>query len=186
MASSQYNQYYGPDRGRLRTEGEGNYGGGWAAQYNDVNQFLQFDFSKVTKLTAVATQGRSDADWMVTSYTLAYSVDGGSFTTYGEGDGQVSNILLLHLLKINTVQWYLWNTPCALLRLKGNIQGTKLAGYQILPFQSLKYKIDPFRLCGKHLSLSFFRYLTATAWTEMKLWAISLTHPSLHALYNFV
>ena len=132
MASSQYNQYYGPDRGRLRTEGEGSYGGGWAAQYNDVHQFLQFDFSKVTKLTAVATQGRSEADWMVTSYTLAYSVDGGSFTTYGEGDGQVSNSLLLHLSKINTVQWCLWNTPCALLRLKGNIQGTKLAGYQIV------------------------------------------------------
>lgn len=44
---------------------------------------------KVTKVTAVATQGRSDADWMVTSYTLAYSVDAGSFIAYGDGDGQV-------------------------------------------------------------------------------------------------
>lgn len=94
-ASSQYNQYYGPDRGRLRTEVEGSYGGGWAAQYNDVNQFLQFDLGKVTKMTAVATQGRSNANWMVTSYTLAYSVDGGSFTPYGGGDGQASDIFLL-------------------------------------------------------------------------------------------
>ena len=100
VASSQYNQYYGPDRGRLRTEGEGSYGGGWAAQYNDVKQFLQFDLGKLTKVTAVATQGRSEANWMVTSYTLAYSVDGGSFTPYGEGDGQVSNILRL--------LYYLW------------------------------------------------------------------------------
>ena len=69
---------------------EGSYGGAWASQYNDVKQFLQFDLGQVTKVTAVATQGRSDADWMVTSYTLAYSVDGGSFTPYG--DGQVSTI----------------------------------------------------------------------------------------------
>ncbi|KAL9955596.1 hypothetical protein ACROYT_G036938 [Oculina patagonica] len=89
VASSHYNQYWGPDRGRLRTVKEGSYGGGWAAQYNDVKQFLQFDLGNVTKVTAVATQGRSDADWMVTSYTLAYSVDGGSFTPYGDGDGQV-------------------------------------------------------------------------------------------------
>ena len=89
VASSQYNQYWGPDRGRLRTVIEGSYGGGWAAQYNDVKQFLQFDLGNVTKVTAVATQGRSNADWMVTSYTLAYSLDGGSFIPYGEGDGQV-------------------------------------------------------------------------------------------------
>ena len=87
-ASSQYNPYYGPDRGRLRKQAEGSYGAGWAAQYNDAKQFLQFDLGKVAKVTAVATQGRSDANWMVTSYTLAYSVDGGSFTPYGEGDGQ--------------------------------------------------------------------------------------------------
>ena len=134
MASSQYNQYYGPDRGRLRTEGQGSYGGGWAAQYNDANQFLQFDLGKVTKLTAIATQGRSDANWMVTSYTLAYSVNGGSFTPYGGGDGQARNIFLFlyNLLKINNVQWCMRNTPCALTRFKENILRTKLAGNQII------------------------------------------------------
>ena len=94
-ASSQRNPYYGPDRGRLRKQVEGSYGGGWAAQYSDAEQFLQFDLGKVAKVTAVATQGRSDADWMVTSYTLAYSVDGGSFTPYGDGDGQARKIFLL-------------------------------------------------------------------------------------------
>ena len=56
-------------------------------------------------MTAVATQGRSDADWMVTSYTLAYSVDGGSFTSYGEGDGQARNIFLLlyHVSQVNAL-----------------------------------------------------------------------------------
>ena len=114
MASSQYNQYYGPDRGRLRTEGEGSYGGGWAAQYNDVNQFLQFDLGKVTKVTAVATQGRSDANWMVTSYTLAYSVNGGSFTPYGEGDGQARHIsFFLYNLLIKLI---MYSGICGILR----------------------------------------------------------------------
>ena len=90
-ASSQYNQYWGPGRGRLRMVKEGSYGGGWAAKYADAKQFLLFDFGKVTKVTAAATQGRSDANWMVTSYTLAYSLDAVSFTPYGKGDGQVSH-----------------------------------------------------------------------------------------------
>ena len=111
VASSQYSPYYGPDRGRMRKEVEGSYKGGWAAQYNDANQFLQFDLGKVTKVTAVATQGRSDANWMVTSYTLAYSVDGGSFTPYGEGDGQARDISLLlnYVSQVNNRYSYKWN-----------------------------------------------------------------------------
>ena len=89
VASSMYSQYWGPDRGRLGTVKEGSYAGGWAAQYNDAKQFIQFDLGNVTKVAAVATQGISDADWMVTSYTLAYSLDAGSFTEYLNGDRQV-------------------------------------------------------------------------------------------------
>lgn len=84
-----YNQYFGPERGRLRAVKEGSYYGGWAAQYSNVHQFIQYDFGKFVKVTGVATQGRSDANWMVSSYILAYSLDGVSFTTYGAGDGQV-------------------------------------------------------------------------------------------------
>ncbi|XP_029202215.2 uncharacterized protein LOC114966489 [Acropora millepora] len=89
VASTMYNQYWGPERGRLRTIKDGNYGGGWAAYNNDAKQFIQFDLGNATMVTAVATQGRSDADWMVTTYTLAYSLDGGNFTPVGAGDGQV-------------------------------------------------------------------------------------------------
>ena len=88
VASTMYNQYWGPERGRLRTIKDGNYGGGWAAYNNDAKQFIQFDLGNATMVTAVATQGRSDADWMVTTYTLAYSLDGGNFTPVGAGDGQ--------------------------------------------------------------------------------------------------
>lgn len=101
VASTMYNQYYGPDRSRLRTVREGSYGGGWASQYNDANQFLQFDLGKVAMVTAVATQGRSDAHWMVTSYTLAYSLDAGSVTPYGYGDGQVKTLFLFALIHLS-------------------------------------------------------------------------------------
>ena len=59
-------------------------------------------------MTAVATQGRSNANWMVSSYKLAYSVDGGSFTPYGEGDGQARNILLLlyYVSQVNNLHLY--------------------------------------------------------------------------------
>lgn len=105
VASTMYNQYYGPDRSRLRTVREGSYGGGWAAQYRDANQFLQFDLGKVAMVTAIATQGRSDANWMVTSYTLAYSLDAGSFTHYGDEDGQVKTLFLYDLIHLSDTNY---------------------------------------------------------------------------------
>ena len=68
----------------------GNFQGGWASQYRDANQFLQIDLGKVTKVTRIATQGRSDAGWWSKTYTLDYSEDGGAFKPYN--NGQVSNI----------------------------------------------------------------------------------------------
>ena len=94
-ASTMCNQYWGPDRGRLPRVKEGSFGGGWAAQYNDAKQFIQFDLGNGPKVTALATQGRSDADWMVTSYTLAFSLDGGNFIPFGaaaDGQGRKCNI----------------------------------------------------------------------------------------------
>lgn len=63
----------------------GSFGGGWISQYQDANQFLQIDLGKVTKVTRFATQGRYDAGWWSTSYTLDYSVDGATFKSYNNG-----------------------------------------------------------------------------------------------------
>ena len=64
----------------------GSFGGGWAAQYNDANQFLEIDLDEVTKVTRIATQGRLDAAWWVKTYTLSYSEDGGTFKDYKNGE----------------------------------------------------------------------------------------------------
>ena len=47
-----------------------------------VNQFLQIDLENVTKVTRIATQGRSGTDWRTKTYTLYYSEDGGAFISY--------------------------------------------------------------------------------------------------------
>lgn len=87
------NEDWGPEKGRLQTEKHDNILKGWAAKFNDPNQFIQFDLGDVAKVTGVATQGRSDADWMVTSYTLAYSLDGVNFTPYGGKNAKVKRLL---------------------------------------------------------------------------------------------
>lgn len=83
-ASSQYNQYWGPERGRLRNQNSGSYGSCWLTKYNDPGQWLTVDLGKVTKVTRIATQGRADSAQWVTSYTLSYSVDCGHFEPYNE------------------------------------------------------------------------------------------------------
>ncbi|CAH3038827.1 unnamed protein product [Porites evermanni] len=86
VASSRYNQYWGPERGRLNEKKDGSFNGGWASQYGDAYQFLQIDLGNVTKVTRIATQGRYDAGWWTTTYTLSYSNDGAAFTAYKNGE----------------------------------------------------------------------------------------------------
>lgn len=87
-ASSQFNSQHAPSGGRLNYQAQINSVGvttqigGWAASSNNKDQYLQIKFSKITQITGVATQGRSDADQWVTSYKLQYSTDGSSWTDY--------------------------------------------------------------------------------------------------------
>ncbi len=48
-------------------------------------QFLQIDLENVTKVTRIATQGRSDASQWTKTYTLDYSEDGTTFIQYNSG-----------------------------------------------------------------------------------------------------
>ena len=84
-SSSDYNQYFGAQRSRLNEQREGSYYGGWASKHADVGQWLQIDMGKTTKITRIATQGRSDANWWVTKYKLSYS-RGGRFEFYKNGE----------------------------------------------------------------------------------------------------
>ena len=82
VASSQYNQYYGPERARLRKVSGGNFIGGWSPKSSNQGQWIYFDLGKNTKVTRMALQGRDNANWWTTSYSLSYRVDGGSYESY--------------------------------------------------------------------------------------------------------
>ena len=62
---------FAPYIGRLNflSAGSGKYGS-WAAGANDENQWFQVDLGSWTKISAVATQGRQDANQWVKTYTL--------------------------------------------------------------------------------------------------------------------
>ena len=59
----------------------------WCAKILDTNQWLQINFGKVRRVTAVATQGRSDADQWVTTYYVEYSRNGDDWNTHEDKSG---------------------------------------------------------------------------------------------------
>ena len=84
-ASSEWSSTHAPSLARLNRVKEGNKAGSWAAKINDVNQWLQIELgSDYTKVTRIATQGRSDYDQWVKTYKLQYSEDGVSYQFYRE------------------------------------------------------------------------------------------------------
>lgn len=81
-ASSEWNRNHGPSNGRLNFQAGRGRTGAWSAKTNDVNQWLQVDLGQKIRMTGIRTQGRSDFDQWVTSFTVSYSNDGVNFTPY--------------------------------------------------------------------------------------------------------
>ena len=76
-ASSSSNEIsFAPYIGRLHflSAGTGKYGS-WTADAHNEFQWFQIDLGSWTKISAVATQGRQDADKYVETYTLSFSYD---------------------------------------------------------------------------------------------------------------
>ena len=96
-ASSEWDVNHSPKQARLHTKETVNRKGAWACLTNDLNQWLQVDFGKITPVTHVATQGRnsySPGQW-VKKYKLQFSDDGTSFLFYkrqGESSDTVTVI----------------------------------------------------------------------------------------------
>ena len=63
-------------------------GSSWCARTSDTNPYLQIDLQTLHIICAVSTQGNSQADQWVKTYTLQLSTDGTTWTDYKEG-GQV-------------------------------------------------------------------------------------------------
>lgn len=86
-ASSSWDKNHGPYLGRLHFTARGRYQGAWSSRHNNRNQYFQVNFRRPTKITAVATQGRQNANQWVTQYRLSYSQDGLSWVFYKLRDG---------------------------------------------------------------------------------------------------
>jgi ribosomal protein L19E len=82
LASSEYDANHGAVNSRLNFRAQGRRRGAWSARRNDLNQWLQVNFVLQATVTEILTQGRSDADQWVTSYTVSYSNDGLNFFAY--------------------------------------------------------------------------------------------------------
>ena len=79
-ASSQWDEILTASQGRLNVKAVPGKGRSWSAKDNNVHQWLQVDLGNPhTKVTALATQGRSDFPLWVTKYKVQYSGDGVSF-----------------------------------------------------------------------------------------------------------
>ena len=64
---------------------QGSFIGGWSPKSSNTGEWIQFDLAENTKVTGVATQGRDNADWWTTSYSLSSKVEGGSYESYNNG-----------------------------------------------------------------------------------------------------
>ena len=91
-ASSVWRSNHGAANGRLNFRSGNGRTGAWSALKNDVNQWLQVDFSKrTTMVMKISTQGRPEQmykQW-VESYRVYYGMDGTNFRPY-ERDGMVT------------------------------------------------------------------------------------------------
>ena len=81
-ASTEHDVNHGAHRARLHLRSGGGKTGAWAARGNDMNQWLQVDLQRTTRMSGIATQGRDNADQWVTGYKLQYGEDGHTFTVY--------------------------------------------------------------------------------------------------------
>ncbi|XP_027059482.1 neurogenic locus Notch protein-like [Pocillopora damicornis] len=89
-ASSEWDPNHAAIQGRLHYLPPPGKQGGWSSKHNNVNQWLQIDLGALLKVTAVATQGRSNHDQWVTKYKLQYSNDGATFSYYMEAGQSVA------------------------------------------------------------------------------------------------
>ena len=82
-STTQQDENFAAKYGRLNHITSNGDQGGWCSRTNDVNQYLEIDLRNVSKITAVATQGRYENNWWTTKYSISYSLTAdGYFTPY--------------------------------------------------------------------------------------------------------
>ncbi|GFN75366.1 LOW QUALITY PROTEIN: mucin-2-like [Plakobranchus ocellatus] len=87
-ASSSLSVYSGAERAMLDTRQETLKTGGWVAQTNDLNQWIEVSFPESLNVMGLVVQGRAGADQWVESFRLMYSEDGQVFKYIEDSTGQ--------------------------------------------------------------------------------------------------
>ena len=100
-ASSEWDPNHAAIQGRLHYLPPPGKQGGWSAKYNNAKQWLQIDLGALFRVTAVATQGRSNYNQWVTKYKLQYSDNGATFTYYMEAGQNVAKVKQTACIEIN-------------------------------------------------------------------------------------
>ena len=95
-ASSKLNSATPAKNGRLNFAA----GSSWCAATGDSNPYLQIDLQTLHFICAVSTQGNSQADDWVETYTLQTSTDGTTWTDYTDDAGQVKVTYFTLLAKL--------------------------------------------------------------------------------------
>ena len=91
-ASTEYDANHGAKYGRLHSTAGAS---AWLPSANNLNQWLRIDLlNEGTKVTGVATQGRSTGDnhW-VSSYKLTYTDDLANYQFYQEQGENIDKVL---------------------------------------------------------------------------------------------
>jgi len=86
-ASSIYSTDYQPWLARLRGPLRG-----WCPKTHNAGEWIQIDFSSAKTITAVATQGSASLSEHPKKFSIAYSQDGVSFTSYEGGKEFSANV----------------------------------------------------------------------------------------------
>ena len=93
-ASSEYSANTAASQGRLHFKSDSK-ADAWEPAAKNSNQWLQVDLgNQFTKVTGMATQGRSDKYHRVTKYNLQYGNDTVTLTYYKE-EGQPGNMAMV-------------------------------------------------------------------------------------------
>ena len=82
-ASSEYRASHGAKNARLHLQAVSGRTGAWSAG-SESEPWMQVNFGREVQITGVATQGRTDSDQWVKTYTLSYSNDGTHFIDFLE------------------------------------------------------------------------------------------------------
>ncbi|XP_028411991.1 lactadherin-like [Dendronephthya gigantea] len=85
-ASSNWNGGHRGANGRLNFKSHSGRTGSWSALSNDINQWLEVNFQRLTLIAGISTQGRYNITQFVKSYTISFSREGKCFSNYTQGN----------------------------------------------------------------------------------------------------